>query len=119
MTLHNQKGFCPHCGYDLRPDTPVFINNFTMFGPASQLMYDQTIVKLTESERFVCWTLLKAYPEAVTQEVILDRMGSDAMGNVINVYVCRIRKKLREIGAPNPIEPTYNKAGRRAYRWKP
>lgn len=113
------KSFCPHCGYDLRPDTPVFINGFTMFGAASQLMYMDKTIKLTESERFICWSLLKAYPEAVSHEVMLDRMGSEATSNVLNVYVCRIRSKLRKVGVPDPIESTHSRRGTRAYRWKP
>lgn len=97
--------FCPHCGYDLVLDAPVLINDFSMMGAMSQLWWrDQPIGTLTGTERMICYTLMKAYPAAVRTSVILDRIDSEGEGKILNVYVFRIRKKLREAGAPNPIQ---------------
>jgi hypothetical protein len=47
---------------------------------------------------------MKACPRPVRFDVILDRIDSDSEGNVIDVYMSRIRKKLRAIDAPIPFD---------------
>lgn len=100
---------CPQCGYDLIIDQPVIINNFSMLGAHAPLSYKGQPIKLTGAERSLCWTLMKAFPRAVRRDVILDRMGSEALYEVIDVHLCRIRKKLRSIGAPIPFQPTVDR----------
>jgi DNA-binding response OmpR family regulator len=99
---------CPHCGYDLLADQPVIINNFAMLSARSPLSYMGKPIKLTHAERSLCWTLMKAFPRPVRRDVILDRMDSEALGNVIDVHLSRIRKKLRTIGAPVPFVAAHN-----------
>jgi DNA-binding response OmpR family regulator len=110
------KPFCPHCGYDLMVDTPILINDFAMFSPLAQLTYKGRPVKLTPYERSLCWTLMKAYPEPVRVDIILDRLGSEADTNVVDVFVCRARKKIRDVGAGDMFRPTSYR-GNRAYAW--
>lgn len=95
--------FCPHCGYDLVKDQPIIINDFSMLGPQSPLYYRGTALNLTMTGRNLCWTLMKNYPKPVRADVLLDRMDSIGTGNVIAVYLTRIRKELRKIGAPIPF----------------
>lgn len=109
---------CPHCGYDLIVDAPIILNDFAMMGPMSPLSFLGRPVRLTPAERVVVWTIFKSFPRAVRMSVILDRLGSEAEGNVIDVYLCRIRKKLRTIGAPIPFEAVGGKLGERAFTWK-
>jgi DNA-binding response OmpR family regulator len=109
---------CPHCGYDLVIDAPVILNDFSMLNSLAPLYYRGQVIRLTPAERCVAWTLIKAFPRAVRLGVILDRLGSDAEGNVIDVYLSRIRKKLRDIGAPIPFESAGGKLGERAVTWK-
>lgn len=114
----NEARVCPCCGYDLVKDAPILLNDFSMMGPASQLVYKGQPLHLTPAERTVAWTIFKAYPRAVTFEVILNRLDSEAEGNVVDVYLSRIRSKLREIGAPIPFEPAGGKLGQRAVIWR-
>lgn len=114
---HHHHPLCPHCGYDLRLDTPVLIDDFSMMSSVAVLRWEGEAVKLTGSERILVYTLMKAYPAPVRLSVILDRMDSDATGNVIDVYLCRIRKKLRAIGAPNPIASVRNRGRERMFAW--
>lgn len=98
------------------------INDYSMMGSLSFLWWkDKPVTSMTVSERTVCYTLMKAYPNPVKIGVILDRLGSESMGNVADVHICRIRKKLREVGSPNPILPTRNRCivGERAFMWVP
>lgn len=111
------SAFCPHCGYDIRLDTPVLINDFLMLGPGCDLFYQGHEVRLTGSEGTLMFSLMKAYPEAVTIDSLLDRMGSAGAYNTIAVFATRIRHKLKAIGAPIPFEAKHA-FGRRYMRWK-
>lgn len=113
------KPFCPHCGYDLRMDQPVLIDDYSMLGSLSPLCWKNEPVGLTATENLLCWSLLKAYPDPVRIEVLADRCGSEATSNVTEVIICRIRKKLREMGAPNPIVSARMRGSSRAFVWKP
>lgn len=107
---------CPHCGYDIRQDQPIFINGYSMYSPGSQLCWMGLPLNLTGYERNMCWSLMKAFPEPVRIDVLLDRMGSEGTEQNVQVFICRVRKKLAEIGAPDPFKPTRHR-GRRAYCW--
>lgn len=109
---------CPHCGYDLVADAPIILNDFSMLSPLSPLCFRGQPIKLTPSERCVAWTIFKSYPRAVTIDVILDRLDSDAEGNVVDVYLSRIRAKLRAINAPIPFEAAGGTLSRRAVSWR-
>lgn len=112
--------FCPHCGYDLQLDSAIMINDFMMMGSMGQLWWREHPISLPASERIICYTLMKAYPSPVRHDVILDRLDSDSESNVLDVYVHRIRKKLKEIGAPNPIVTARGSGSHgRAYIWSP
>lgn len=88
-----------------------------MMGPISPLAYQGEPVKLTPYELQICWALLKAFPDPVRVDVLLDRLDSDATTGAIHVYVCRIRKKLKAMGAPNPIRSASLHGVFRAYSW--
>lgn len=99
-----KHALCPHCGYDLQLDTPILIDDFSMMNSMSHLWWRDQVIALTSSERIVCYTLMKAYPGPVRTSVLLERLDSDAEhNNIINVYISRIRRKIRDVGAPNPI----------------
>lgn len=95
---------CPHCGADLAKDQPIIINDFSMLSPLSPLCYKGMPLPLAPAARGVCWTLMKAFPRPVSIDTILNRLDSDAEGNVVDVYLSRIRKALRAIDAPIPFE---------------
>jgi DNA-binding response OmpR family regulator len=110
---------CPGCGRDLIPDQPIIINDFSMLSAMSPLYFKGNPIKLTFSERTIVWSMMKAFPQPVTHEVLLNRLDSEAEGNVIDVYASRIRKKLRAARAPIPFEShgAGQNAGRRAFCW--
>lgn len=105
---------CHCCGADIRLDEPLVIDDFSMFGPGYPLAYKGKPLRLTPHESAICWSLMKAYPMSLSRDAILYRIGSeDAEANVLQVYVCRIRKKLKSQGIPSPIETIRH----RGFRW--
>lgn len=113
------KNFCPHCGYDLVLDSPILIDDFSMMSSHAPLYWRGEQVDLTGSQAILCYSLMKAYPDSVRIETLMERIGSESECNVAEVLICRIRKKLREMGAPNPIAPTRHRFEKRAYIWVP
>jgi DNA-binding response OmpR family regulator len=111
--------FCPHCGYNLANDIPVLINDFSMMNSDSPLYWKGSVIYLSGSERIICYSLMRAYPGSVKISTLLGRLDSDAEGNLCEVFISRIRKKLREAGAPNAIAPMHSGHGRgeRGYVW--
>lgn len=109
---------CPGCGRNLVADQPIILNDFSMLSDMSPLYYRGTRIKLTGSERTLVWTLMKAFPHTVSHDAIINRLDSEAEGNIIDVYASRIRVKLRAIGAPIPFESrSAAKHGRRSMCW--
>lgn len=118
MTHHpHPHGFCPHCGYDLRLDTPILIDDFSMMSSISMLRWKGEVIPMTSSERIICYALMKAYPSPVRIMTLLERLDSEATGNVIDVFICRIRKKLKAVGAPNAVATLRNRGRERAFIW--
>ena len=97
-------------------DQPIILTDFSMFGPGAPLCYKGRPLNLTGAEACVVWTLMKACPDPVQLDVILDRLDSDASLEVVSVFVCRIRKKFKAAGAPNMIRSD-RRHNKRAYRW--
>lgn len=113
MTAH---ALCPCCGYDLAADQPILINDFAMNGAGFPLMYHDQVVPITPNEALLCWALMKSYPSHVTTMGLVERLdsGSDDPDGIIRIHVCRIRRALRALGAPQPIRTLS-----RAYVWDP
>lgn len=111
--------FCPHCGYDLQLDSAIMIDEFMMMSSIAQLWWrDRPINTLNGVERSLCYTLMKAYPRPVRVDTIRSRLDSESEGNIVEVYVSRIRKKLSEAGVPNPIITAKGHGMHgRAYMW--
>jgi DNA-binding winged helix-turn-helix (wHTH) protein len=107
--------FCPKCGADILLDEPIRIDDFAMIGEQFPLCYRAQPIHLTRSERIVVWSILKAFPKAVSKPTLLDRLDSDGVNNTIQVLICRIRKKIMDIGGPDTIETVRGEG----YRWRP
>lgn len=112
-----EERLCPHCGFDLKVDSPVMLDDFSMDGAGYPLLYKGRPVKLTHGEALICWALMKAYPDFVTLGALLGRISVDGDNeDTIRTLICRLRQKLRDISAGPLIETVW---GRHAYRWSP
>ena len=110
---------CPSCGYDLVRDSHIIINEFSMLSPGGDLYYRGERVQITAAERMIIWSIMKAYPKPITHGSILNRLDSEAEGNVVDVHLTRIRNALRKMGAPIPFEPIRTNGQGRAHIWRP
>jgi DNA-binding response OmpR family regulator len=116
--MNDCSKICPNCGTDIELDRPITINDFSMLGAGRPLFYQRKQVNLTHSEALICWSLMKAYPGFLTTDALGERLGSevDDVNQLIRVLVCRMRRKLRAIGAPNAIATM---RGHHSYQWDP
>lgn len=84
-------------------DAPILIGHFSMLSPMSPLCYRGEAINLTPSMRDVCWAMMKSCPRPIGHDVLLQRLDSESSGNVIEVYLSKIRKALTAVGAPIPF----------------
>lgn len=102
---------CPCCGYDFEQDRPIERGPFKMHPYCNPIVNGRS-VRLTPSERTVLWSLLKANGAVVTKEAILERTDTGASSKIIDVWICRIRAKLRSAGFDH-VETVWG----RGHRW--
>lgn len=111
------KAFCPECGCDMFGLGPVLINDFSMLGSMEGLAYRGVLVPLTSQQKQLCWTLMKACPDPVRLDIIMDRLDSDGNSDMLRVLVHKVRKKLAAMGAPNPVCTVKGRGAYKAYSW--
>lgn len=107
------KHFCPSCGFDLHADEPAELAGFRMQGAGGVLTYNEQMIPLTAQQADLCWTLMKASPNVVGIDALMNRISNDAQNEMLAVLVHRIRRKFKDAGAPDPIESVR----KRGYRW--
>lgn len=97
--------FCPACGHNLAADAPVHVDGWTLTPTSAER--DGVRVHVTTAEAIMLHSIASAGGEPVRSSALSERAGVDSDSNVVQVLICRLRKK----GAP--IE-TQHGAG---YRW--
>lgn len=109
--------FCPHCGYDLRADTPMTYGD-AHFDPRLGFSWRGEFIHLPASKRIIVATLMKANGRWVSTEVLAERCGyqGDDPGNLIRCHISKIREVLRQHGAPNLFNAKPGR-GSLGYRW--
>ena len=75
--------------------------------------YDGEMLMLSEGEFQLLELLWLRRGSVVTKEMFLDHLYGDGDGptgtKIIEVRVCKIRRRLRDIGAPDPIETIWGR----------
>lgn len=107
----NAPHYCPHCGYNLRADAVWEGDGFKVWPTGATYKGDK--IPFTAMEANVFYSVAAANGQVVSQEVILDRAGSEATGNAVAVWMSRIRRKLEVM----PIKPARAKKGKTGYYW--
>lgn len=105
---------CPRCGYEPGGDRP-FIRGAARFSRADGLTYAGQAVRLEPVQRIIVETLLKARGRAVSADILVDRISTEAMNgrNIVQAAICRARRALRPLGADRHIQTTMEGS----YRW--
>jgi len=96
---------CPHCGYNLVAEAPMRAGDFEYSNDG--LTFRDQPVKLRLQERVLVGTLMHAQGRVVSRDVLLDRLGTDAMPGIISVLISKTRRALRAIEAPDPIRTVH------------
>lgn len=88
---------CPLCGHEIPVDCPVRIDL-----DSRAIVYKGKFTILTGRQMDMLSVLIDAYPRVVTKGHILERMyllsQDEAEEKIIDVFVCKIRKELNEVG---------------------
>jgi DNA-binding response OmpR family regulator len=102
---------CPSCGYSLTRDEPVERDGWRV-EPTGAWYRGKHI--LTGPSDSATLHAIASAPRPVSTDALLNRLGSEALSNVVAVYVSRIRSRCSALGVPSPIQ-TVRSYG---YRWR-
>lgn len=94
--------FCPSCGHNLAAEQPAAIGPLS-YDPRGDVAWRGSLVPLTASEHLILCSLALAAGALVSRATIEERIGYDGLCRVIDVFILRIRRKLRAAGAPATI----------------
>ena len=107
---------CPRCWCNLVPEQPMADGPFR-YDSVDGLSYNGVKVRLSRQERELVGSLLHAKGRLLSPDAIVTRLDSETENppRLVSVLLAGIRRKLRQLGAPNPIKthPEYG-AG---WRW--
>ncbi|MCJ8014792.1 response regulator transcription factor [Paenibacillus sp. KQZ6P-2] len=85
----------------------VMASGLVLYPERFLLTYKDQSVELTQKEAVLVEALMKKADRIVSRGRLLDLMWEDRLfidDNTLNVYITRIRKKLKELGFDEPIE---------------
>lgn len=104
--------FCPGCGCNLAAEQPVELGALRV-DPRGDVTWAGNLVDLTGGQHQVLSTLAQARGQLVTKAVLEERLGYEGLANVVDVHLVRIRRKLRQAGAPATAIATVTGRGHR------
>jgi DNA-binding response OmpR family regulator len=103
---------CPHCGYSLAADAIIALDGFEI-DPRGKVAWQGARLALTGQQAEILHVIAAGEGRPVKIEIISERLGHDGNSDIVHVQVCRLRRNLREAGAPNVIKST----GARSFFW--
>ena len=106
------SAFCPCCGYDLAVQEPVSFGLFDC-DPRGLVSWRGSPVIFTTSEHIILSSIALAGGRFVSRAALSERLGYDGLNNLIEVFMSRVRHKLRLAGAPANLIQTQHGRGYR------
>jgi DNA-binding response OmpR family regulator len=107
--------FCPCCGINLAAEQPVSIGPLG-YDPRGDATWNGGRLPLTSAEHIVLGSLALAGGALVPRPTIDERLGYDGDHRVSDVYLLRVRRKLRAAGAPATVIENVRSRGYRINR---
>lgn len=99
------SALCPNCGYDLKVLETFVTGDFLYEANRNLLSYCGRGLYLTSSEHLVLMAILRAEGVIMKRGALAEVCGHEGDGNVVEVFITRIRKKLRAINPDHePVE---------------
>ncbi|WP_129792581.1 helix-turn-helix domain-containing protein [Sphingosinicella sp. CPCC 101087] len=104
--------YCTHCGHNLEAERPTSIGPLA-FDPLGMASWRGAPFHLTAGEHLLLGGLVQARGGLVRDSVLAERIGTESLGNVIQVLMTRLRRKFRDAGAPATLIQTVRHRGYR------
>lgn len=89
---------CPSCGYDLERVENFQLGSLSVIR-GCEIRWKGELLDLTMSERLIVIALAKADGAIIGSGALTEAVGyeGDQTSGILNVYICRIRKKFRAV----------------------
>jgi DNA-binding response OmpR family regulator len=91
--------FCPCCGHNLAAEAVIAIGQLRV-DPRGDATWGGGTIGLTSAEHIILASIAGAKGAIVAKAVLQERIGYEGDGNVIDVFLTKMRRKLRAAGAP-------------------
>jgi DNA-binding response OmpR family regulator len=102
--------FCLGCGCNLAAEQVVELGELRA-DPRGDISWSGGALPLTAGEHLLLGSLAQARGRVVSKAVLQERIGYEGDNNVIEVFLVRIRRKLRSAGAPTDLIETVMSRG--------
>lgn len=106
---------CPQCGFKGAGKIP----GLSISDDLGALLFEGQAIHMSDTERDFLGTVLSAYPRPVQLWAIYESVWNKAdspQTKIIDVYACKIRKKLVASGLPLKLEGVARYSGNAGYR---
>ena len=112
MTATEGPRFCPGCGRNLVAEKPIELGALT-FEPHGFIWWHDQVARVTAAQHELLAGLVHAGGAIVRRSILAERIGNDTDGNVVEVLMSRLRRALRDVGAPADVIQTWPRRGYR------
>lgn len=102
LTRNQPRGahFCPNCGFNQTPDPAVEFGGWRIDHRNRHADFNGRRVHFTPAEFVILHTLMAASGVLVSRDALMERIGSEADSNSLQVIIGRVRRKI----AGTPVE---------------
>jgi len=93
---------CPNCGFALERIEPFTVGELTVDGEFGDVTWRGVRVPLTPREKAIVITLARGDGTPIKRIGLAEVIGSDELldpGNLVDVMICKARRKFRELDA--------------------
>lgn len=97
----------------------VEVMGLVLFPERMELAYQQRRVELSKKEALLLEVLLAQYPRVVSRERLLEKLWDEQFvdENTLNVYVTRVRSKLKDLAVEGAVETVRGSGYRLKVTW--
>lgn len=110
--MQDTPALCPHCGESLKSVEPLALGALR-HNPRGMTTWNGKLIPLTAAEHTIFSAIAEGRGEVTSEGQLIDRLGTDTLANVVQVFMTRVRAKFEEAGAARDIVQTVRGRGYR------